>query len=108
MSVKYDILNRIGSSNWAPTNHNSSITSALAKLFFKIGSEAKLNFGDYVFEKTMKQVNSFARKLPISFPCLLNGIILNQYPTILHLHEAPNKKTCPRHYGDKALRLSSW
>lgn len=26
LSVKYDVLNRIGATNWAPTNHSSSIT----------------------------------------------------------------------------------
>lgn len=50
LSVKYDILNRIGAVNWEPINHSASTTSALAKLIFQTGIKAKLNFGDYVFE----------------------------------------------------------
>lgn len=36
LSVKYDVLNNIYVANWAPTNHNSSITPALAKPIFQI------------------------------------------------------------------------
>lgn len=38
LNVKCSIFNRICASDWAPTNHNSSITSALAKLIFQIGT----------------------------------------------------------------------
>lgn len=54
VSVKYAVLNRIGATNWAPTNHSSCITIALAKLIFQIGTKAKLNFGEYVFKQTIK------------------------------------------------------
>ncbi|MCI64265.1 envelope-like protein, partial [Trifolium medium] len=40
----------IGAANWAPTNHSSGTTPALAKLIFLIGTKAKLDFGEYVFE----------------------------------------------------------
>lgn len=32
LSVKFVILNRIGVANWAPRNHNSGITTSLAKI----------------------------------------------------------------------------
>lgn len=54
-----------------------------------------MNFGEYVFEQTMKRVNSFVVKLPIVFPCLLIGIILNQHPEVVHPKEAQNKKAVP-------------
>lgn len=77
LSVKHDVLSRIGVANWAPANHRSSIPSALSKLIFQIQTKSKLNFGEYVFGQTMKYVDSFAIKMPISFPFLLTGISLN-------------------------------
>ncbi|XP_050909854.1 uncharacterized protein LOC127123693 [Lathyrus oleraceus] len=70
LSVKYAVLNKIGATNWAPTNHSSNITSTL----------------------TMKHVDSCAVILLKAFPCLLTRIILNQYPEVLHPQETPNKK----------------
>lgn len=90
--MKYAILNRIGASNWAPTNHIFSITTTLATLIFLIGTKSNLNFGDYVFDQTMKHVDSFVFKPPIDFPCLLTGIILSQYPMIIRPQEIPSKK----------------
>lgn len=91
----YAILNKTGATNWEPTNHNSSITSTLAKLIFQIGTKSKLNLGEYVFDQTMKHVDYFAVNIPITFPCLLTRIILNQHPEVLHPQEIPNKKVRP-------------
>lgn len=55
----------------------------------------KLNFGEYVFDQTMKHVDSFVVKLPIAFPCLISGIIFNQHPNIVNTTETPNKKAGP-------------
>ncbi|KAI5390133.1 hypothetical protein KIW84_075457 [Lathyrus oleraceus] len=103
LSVKYDVLNRNGPTNWEPINHSSGITITLAKLIFQIGTKTKMNIGEYVFEKTMKQVDSFVVKIPITFPCLLNGIILNQHPGFLHLEEAQNKKAVSLAFDYKLL-----
>jgi hypothetical protein len=40
----------------------------------------------------MKHADSFAVKLPIVFPCLITGIILNQHPDILQPEEVQSKK----------------
>ncbi|KAK2382168.1 hypothetical protein QL285_069716 [Trifolium repens] len=93
LSVKYAILNRIGAANWAPTNHGSGITPMLAKMIFLIGTKKKLNFGDHVFNQTMKHADTYAVKLPIAFPCQITGMILRQYPNILYPDEAPTKKS---------------
>ncbi|XP_057443586.1 uncharacterized protein LOC130735691 [Lotus japonicus] len=92
LSVKYAILNHIGAANWAPTTHNSDISSGLAKLIYLIGTKAQFDFGEYVFAQTMKHADTFAVKLPIGFPCLLCGIILSQHPQILLVDEVPSKK----------------
>ncbi|KAK2369594.1 hypothetical protein QL285_082716 [Trifolium repens] len=92
LSVKYAILNRIGAANWAPTNHGSGITPTLAKMIFLIGTKKKINFGDHVFNQTMKHAETYAVKLPIAFPCLITGMILRQYPNILYPDEAPTQK----------------
>jgi hypothetical protein len=36
----------------------------------------------------MKHVETFAIKLPIAFPTLITGMILNQHPYIMHKGEA--------------------
>ncbi|KAK2402321.1 hypothetical protein QL285_051853 [Trifolium repens] len=92
LSVKYAVLNRIGAANWAPTNHGSGITPMLAKMIFLIGTKKEINFGDHVFNQTMKHADTYAVKLPIAFPCLITGMILRQYPNILYPDEAPPKK----------------
>jgi hypothetical protein len=92
LSVKYAILNRFGAANWAPTNYGSCITPLLAKLIYLIGTKRSLNFGEHVFNLTMKHADSFAVKLPIVFPCLITGIILNQHPDILQPEEVQSKK----------------
>ncbi|CAK8577756.1 unnamed protein product [Lathyrus sativus] len=49
----------------------------------------------------MKHVGSFTVKLPITFPCLITGIILNQHPEVLHPQETPNKKDEPLTFNKK-------
>jgi hypothetical protein len=64
----------------------------LAKMIFLIGTKKKINFGDHVFIQTMKHAETYAVKLPIAFPCLITGMILRQYPSILYPDDAPTKK----------------
>ncbi|XP_057447863.1 uncharacterized protein LOC130739555 [Lotus japonicus] len=54
-----------------------------AKLIFLIGTGAKVDFGQHVFEQIIKHVGSFVVKLPIMFPYLLIELILQQNPGIL-------------------------
>ncbi|KAK2402583.1 hypothetical protein QL285_052086 [Trifolium repens] len=61
-------------------------------MIFLIGTKKKLNFGDHVFNQTMKHADTYAVKLPTAFPCLITGMILRQYPAILYPEEVPNKK----------------
>lgn len=68
LSLKYAIMNKICATNWASTNHNSSITSSLDKLIFKIGTKSKLNLGEYVFDQTM----IFCSKATYSFSMFIN------------------------------------
>lgn len=83
LSVKYSIINRIFVSSWAPTNHNSGITPSLDTLVYQISIKVVFDLGEYVFEKILKQVDSFIVKLPIYFPSLIYGVIINQIPDIL-------------------------
>ncbi|XP_057443996.1 uncharacterized protein LOC130736167 [Lotus japonicus] len=92
LSVKYAILNRIGAANWAPTKHASNVSSGLAKLIYLIGTHAQIDFGSFVFEQTMRHADSYALKLPISFPFMISEIILNQHPDILFADESPSVK----------------
>ncbi|XP_057444249.1 uncharacterized protein LOC130736430 [Lotus japonicus] len=64
LSVKYAILDRNGAVNWVPTQHNSGVSTTLAKLIYKIGTSTDFDFGSFVFEQTMKNVDTCAVKLP--------------------------------------------
>ncbi|MCI16564.1 envelope-like protein [Trifolium medium] len=73
----------------------------LAKLIYLIGTKWSLNFGEYVFNLTMKHADSFAVKLPIAFPSQITEIILAQQPDILHPREAKNTKHLPLSFDYK-------
>ncbi|KAL5147143.1 hypothetical protein HKD37_06G016882 [Glycine soja] len=66
LSVKYAILHRIGAANWVPTNHTSTVATGLGKFLYAVGTKSKFNFGNYIFDQTVKHSESFAVKLPIA------------------------------------------
>ncbi|KAH1215098.1 hypothetical protein GmHk_13G036329 [Glycine max] len=84
LGVKYAILHRIGAANWVPTNHTSTVATGLGKFLYVVGTKSKFNFGNYIFDQTVKHSESFAVKLPIAFPTVLCGIMLSQHPNILN------------------------
>ncbi|KAL5184464.1 hypothetical protein HKD37_17G048159 [Glycine soja] len=84
LSVKYAILHRIGAANWVPTNHTSTVATGLGKFLYAVGTKSKFNFGNYIFDQTVKHSESFAVKLPIAFPTVLCGIMLSQHPNMLN------------------------
>src|ERR1044072_410867 len=94
LSAKYAILHKIGAANWAPSSHTSSVPLHMAKLIYAIGTKSPMDFGNYVFDLTMKHGDTFAVKLPVAFPCLLTELILAQHPDILRAgeREAPKSK----------------
>lgn len=99
--VKYVMIYRIGSSNSTPTNQKSNITSGLAKLIFQIITKAKIKFGDFVFEQTIKHVGLFIVKIPIAFICLISGIILKQHPDIVNRGDIKSKRNVPLSFYKK-------
>ncbi|KAL5190913.1 hypothetical protein HKD37_04G010254 [Glycine soja] len=95
LSVKYAILHRIGAANWVPTNHTSTIATGLGKFLYAVGTKSKFNFGNYIFDQTVKHSESFAVKLPIAFPTVLCGIMLSQYPNMLNYTDSVMKRESP-------------
>ncbi|KAH1266491.1 hypothetical protein GmHk_01G001980 [Glycine max] len=95
LSVKYAILHRIGAANWVPTNHTSTVATGLGKFLYAVGTKSKFNFGNYIFDQTVKHSESFAVKLPIAFPTVLCGIMLSQHPNILNLTDSVMKRESP-------------
>lgn len=95
LSVKYAILHRIGTANWVPTNHTSTVATGLGKFLFAVGTQLNFNFGNYIFEQTIKHAESFAVKLPIAFPTVLCGIMLSQHPNILNNLDSVKKRESP-------------
>ncbi|KAH1193203.1 hypothetical protein GmHk_19G054297 [Glycine max] len=95
LSVKYAILHRIGTANWVPTNHTSTVATGLGKFLYAVGTKSKFNFGNYIFDQTVKHSESFAVKLPIAFPTVLCGIMLSQHPNILNYTDSVMKRESP-------------
>ncbi|XP_050919322.1 uncharacterized protein LOC127136851 [Lathyrus oleraceus] len=54
LSVKYAILHRIGTANWVPTNHTSTISTGLGKFIYAVGTRRAFEFGKYIFVKMTK------------------------------------------------------
>ncbi|XP_050897031.1 uncharacterized protein LOC127103834 [Lathyrus oleraceus] len=92
LSVKYAILHRIGTINWVPTNNTSTISTGLGKFIYAIGKRRAFDFGKYIFEQVLKQAFSTVVKIPIYFPLLICGIILNQHPGILFPIDSVKKR----------------
>ena len=83
LSVKYAILHKIEVANWVPTNHTSTISIGLGKFIYAIGNQKLFDYGTYIFDQTIKHAGTYAIKMPIAFPSLICGIILNKHPGIL-------------------------
>ncbi|KAH1188474.1 hypothetical protein GmHk_U059485 [Glycine max] len=95
LSVKYAILHRIGAANCVPTNHTSTVATGLGKFLYAVGTKSKFNFGNYIFDQTVKHSESFAVKLPIAFPTVLCGIMLSQHPNMLNYTDSVMKRESP-------------
>jgi len=54
-----------------------------------------MDFGTYIFEKTVKHAKTDAIRFSIAFPALLCNIILDQYPNIKIESDVPKKRESP-------------
>ncbi|KAK2449275.1 hypothetical protein QL285_008484 [Trifolium repens] len=95
LSMKYVILNRIGTANWVPTTHTSDIATGLARFIYSIGTGTVFNYGAHIFDETVQHVKSWAVRMPIAFPSLICSIILAQHPTILTADDEVSKRESP-------------
>lgn len=62
LSVKFAILHKIGAANWVPTNHKSTISIGLGRFIYAVGTKAKVDYGSYIFQQTLKHAESYAIK----------------------------------------------
>ncbi|KAK2422130.1 hypothetical protein QL285_032689 [Trifolium repens] len=95
LSVKYAILNRIGTANWVPTTHTSDIATSLARFVYSVGTGTIFNYGAHIFEETVQHAKSWAVRMPIAYPSLICGIILAQHPNILTADDEVSKRESP-------------
>ncbi|KAK2444446.1 hypothetical protein QL285_015473 [Trifolium repens] len=95
LSVKYAILNRIGTANWVPTTHTSDIATGLARFIYSVGTSTVFNYGAHIFDETVQHAKSWAVRMPIAFPSLICSIILAQHPTILSADDEVSKRESP-------------
>ncbi|WJX33275.1 hypothetical protein P8452_21494 [Trifolium repens] len=95
LSVKYAILNRIGTANWVPTTHTSDIATGLARFIYSVGTGIVFNYGAHIFEETVQHAKSWAVRMHIAFPTLICSIILAQHPSILTADDEVSKRDSP-------------
>ncbi|WJX89571.1 hypothetical protein P8452_71557 [Trifolium repens] len=95
LSVKYAILNRIGTANWVPTTHTSDIATSLARFIYSVGTGTEFNYGAHIFDETVQHAKSWAIRMPIAFPSLICSIILAQHPSILTADDEVSKRESP-------------
>ncbi|KAK2392994.1 hypothetical protein QL285_054978 [Trifolium repens] len=95
LSVKYAILNRIGTANWVPTTHTSDIATGLARFIYSVGTGTEFNYGAHIFDETVQHAKSWAIRMPIAFPSLICSIIVAQHPSILTADDEVSKRESP-------------
>ncbi|XP_058746375.1 uncharacterized protein LOC131619279 [Vicia villosa] len=83
LNLKYAILHKIGAVNWVPTNHTSTVVVGLGKFLYDVGTKTNFDYGTYIFDQTVRHAATNATKMPIAFPSLICGVVLNQHPGIL-------------------------
>ncbi|XP_050896231.1 uncharacterized protein LOC127102965 [Lathyrus oleraceus] len=92
LTIKYVILHKIRAANWVPTNHISTISNTLGRFIFAVGTKVKFDYGRYMFDQIIKHATTTAVELPIAFPSMICGIILNQHPGILCSNNLPSRR----------------
>ncbi|XP_050918979.1 uncharacterized protein LOC127136473 [Lathyrus oleraceus] len=92
LTIKYAILHKIGAANTVPTNHISTIANTLRRFIFAVGTKVKFDYGRYMFDQIIKHATTNVVKLPIVFPSMICGIILNQHPGILCSNDLPSRR----------------
>ncbi|XP_050889890.1 uncharacterized protein LOC127095214 [Lathyrus oleraceus] len=92
LTIKYAILHKVGADNWVPTNHISTIANTLGRFIFAVGTKVKFDYGRYMFDQIIKHATTNAVKLPIAFPSMIYGIILNQHPGIMCSNDLPSRR----------------
>lgn len=78
-----------------PTNHTSTISIGLGNFLYAIGTRIAFYFGKYIFEQVLKLAFYTAAEMPICFPSLICGIILNKHPGILLPIDSVEKRDSP-------------
>ena len=71
------------------------MATGLGKFLFAVGTKSTFNFGNYIYDQTVKHAESYAVKLPIAFPTILCGIMLSQHPNLLNNIDYVRKRESP-------------
>lgn len=70
--------------NWYPSSYVSTISTTLANLIYLVGTGSKVDVGDFIFLRCIRQhIDTFSINISICFPYLLCGFLLSQHPSIL-------------------------
>lgn len=67
LTVKYNILFRLGIYNWFPTTHNSNFLKNMAMLLHVIGTATKFGKGYFIYQYIVKDVGSISSSTLLYF-----------------------------------------
>ncbi|XP_039120114.1 uncharacterized protein LOC120256496 [Dioscorea cayenensis subsp. rotundata] len=57
LTLKYNVLFKLGAFNWSPTTHNSSILKEMTMLLYAIVTGKQFNLGQFIFDRITYMVN---------------------------------------------------
>lgn len=76
LTVKYNVLFRLGIINWFPTAHNSNNLKEMALLLYAIVTDKKFNLGQFIFERISEVLHISTTVSHLGYPVLITHYLL--------------------------------
>lgn len=76
LTVKYNVLFRLGIYNWFPMAHNSSIFKEMTLLPYDMVTGRKFNLGKFIFEKIVEEAGNNPIATHLSYPVFITQYLL--------------------------------
>ena len=89
LSIKYEILHKIGIANWFPSSHASSVFAALGTFLYQICNDNKVDTGAFIYNQLLRHVGSFGVKIPIALPRFFLSLLHHLNDAVITASDAP-------------------
>lgn len=76
LTVKYNVQLKLGSCNWFPTTHTSSILKEMAILLYAMIARRQFNLGQFIFDRITDVINVTSTVSHIGYPALITQYLL--------------------------------